>query len=192
MALGTALEGDAFIFTSIFLAAHGLLNPFITLAILYGSTIAMDTFLYRLGARYANSSAWIFRTVYKTSPYIDRHLSKRLAKTLFLTKFMYGVHHLALLRAGALKIDPKRFLRYDLAASAVWIAVVGGFALLANAAVPFLRHSLHFTEVVLTIGLALFFVVEFVIRQVARRALPLEPKKPAEPASATPQAGVEK
>ncbi len=183
MALGAAIEGDAFIFASSFLAHQGIFNPVVTFIVLYTSVIVGDVLWYKLGAATANSSWRIFRLFHRFAPYIDRHLQKRLGKALFFTKFMYGIHHVALLRAGALHVDLKRFVRVDLAASLLWIAVIGGLAFLTGEWLPFLRHSLRFTEIALMVGLVIFFGFEYALRRLANLVLPVVIKK--DPASGT-------
>jgi membrane protein DedA with SNARE-associated domain len=175
MAIGAAIEGEIFVFSASFLAHGGILDPFITFPVLYGSVIGGDALWYKVGEHVAKSPASRFsRLVNRLEPYVDRHLHKRFGKTIFLTKFMYFVHHPVLMRAGTLKIGLKRLIRVDLWASLVWMAIVSGIAFLAGAWLPFLRHSLRFTEVALTVGLLFFLFVELIMRQIFTHVLPLD------------------
>lgn len=167
---GMVFEGDAVLFTAAFLT-HQQLFDFgdMALVVLTGVFVG-DLLWYQAGV-------WLLRTptlaplrfwLERLTARFDRHLLQRLWRTLFVSKFAYGLHHPILMRAGAIGIPPRRFFWSDVPATLLWVAIVGGLGYGTSASVTAF-HRLRIVERVLGVGLVLFFLIEWLIRRSTNR-----------------------
>lgn len=163
--IGMALEGDAVLFSAAFLTHQGFFDPGDMAFAVFGGVITGDLLWYRLGASLAAGgrfARWLERL---TAPF-DDHLRGRLARTIFISKFAYGLHHPIIMRVGALALNLRRFLAADLAATFCWVLIIGGLGYISSASFAFVRHYLRFTEIALFLALAVFLVFwHFVARR---------------------------
>lgn len=165
---GMIFEGDIFLFTAGFLVFQGFLSGCLTFFVVFSGVLIGDSWWYLLG-HWINSSPhpfnrWLVRIV---KPF-DNHLMNWSLHTIFISKFIYGIHHLILIRAGILGLPYKKYISYDLISALAWIFVIGGLGFLSGASFELIRHNLRFVEYALVIGLAVFIILQ---RLVVRRQL---------------------
>ena len=156
-------EGEIFLFTAAFLAAQGFLDTGATFLALFAGVMMGDSLWYLLGYKINHSNKRLSRWLIKATGRFDDHLLKKSLRTIFISKFIYGVHHLVLARAGVLKIKFKEFFKDDLIANLAWIFLIGGLGYLSGASFVFVKHYLKFAEYLLVLGLALFFILDFLV-----------------------------
>lgn len=170
---GMMIEGDALLFTAAFLT-HQRFFDFgdMALVVLAGVFVG-DLLWYQLGIWLAQSQrfAWVHHWLERLTSRFDEHLSKRPWHTLFLSKFAYGLHHPILMRAGAIGIHARKFLRSDILASLAWIAIVGGLGYASSASLPVVRHRFRFAERALLVSLVAFFLFEWFVRRSSKKRL---------------------
>ncbi len=157
--LGMIFEGDVILFSAAFLSMEGILNPTWALASVAAGLFTGEMFWYWAG-RKLHANFWLYRKAMKYAEPIDRHLTDRTFYTLFISKFVYGFGHVTVMRAANLRIRFRKFLRYDLVATAAWFLVVGGLGFLSAASYAFIKKYLPFAEVVLLSGLVLLFLLQ--------------------------------
>lgn len=156
-------EGEIFLFTAAFLVAQRLLSPEFTFLAVFGGVLAGDSLWYWLGHKLNHSDNRFSRWLVKKTGQIDDHLSNNPLRTIFISKFIYGIHHLILVRAGVLKLKFKEFFKDDFIANLVWVFLIGGIGYLSGASFVLVRHYFKFVEYGLIFGLIIFFTLNYFI-----------------------------
>lgn len=170
---GMLLEGDAVLFTVAFLTRQGFFDiGDMAITVLVGVLVG-DMGWYQLGiwVQHSESFAFIRRWLERVTGRFDRHLMENPLRTLFLSKFAYGLHHPILIRAGAIGISARRFLRSDVLASLAWVMIVGGLGYASSASSLILRHRLRFIERTFLVSLIAFFLFEWIIGHNSKKRL---------------------
>lgn len=140
--LGMFLEGDIVVFTASFLTHKNFFHPaLIFLTMLFG-VIGGNVLWWWLGKNLPKTSL-LQRISEKAASSFDAHLQERTLYTIFFSKFVIGIHHAILMRAGALNIDIKKLMRYDLPSSVAWIGIVGGLGYFSSASFSALKSLRH-------------------------------------------------
>ena len=157
--LGTFFEGEAVVFTTAFLVQQEVFNVFIAIAVAYLGVIAGDFAWYRLGTRIRNHpSPWGHRVLNLTDKF-DIVLHEKTSRTIFISKFSYGIHHLLMARAGYIGVPEKLFIKKDAVVSIAWLFIVGLLGYLSSAGLTLLGKQLKYLELGIAIGLIFFFVI---------------------------------
>jgi len=165
------VEGDASLFATAFLAHEGILDPAITLIVVYVGVTAGDILWYLLGVRMSGMKGRLAHKIERLAKPFDRQLSSRPVHLIFVSKFTYGIHHAILARAGMLRMNFKRFIEIDLLGNTLWVAVVGGLGYFLSLSLPLLRHYFRFVEVGLFFGLLLFIFLQHRFAERATREM---------------------
>ena len=171
VALGMVFEGDIVLFAAAFLYSQSFFNTIQIVVVVAGGLLIGEVFWYRLGkiVRYSRF-AFVERWIEHLTARFDQHLREKTTRTLFISKFMYGLGHIMVMRAGSLSLPEKRFFRKDLVATAAWAIVVGSLGYFSGQwFFAYLRHYLRFTEVALLLALLLLIIVESVFRSLSDR-----------------------
>lgn len=161
--IGMIFEGDIFVFTSFFIASQGFINfSYIALTIFFGVLFG-DLLWYWSGKYLSRSQSRIGRLAdrwfgHLTKPF-EGHLMNRPFYTIFLSKFVYGVHHPLLLRAGSLGMKISDYIKLDILAIILWMMIVGSLGYFAGTYFNLIRHYVRLVEVGLIVGVLAFFAV---------------------------------
>ncbi len=168
--IGLAIEGDTALFIASFLTYHGFfdLGKFFLAA--FSGALIGDILWYWLGRRANNSSSFVNKITSRVK-FADDHLINKLHRTIFISKFIYGIHHLVMMRAGALNIDLKKVIKYNFLPTLIWILAIGGLGYLSGASFSIIKKYVHFIEVGLLIALALFFIIQRFIKKRSEKKL---------------------
>lgn len=171
--LGMMIEGDGLLFTAAFLTHQGVFDPGDMAVVVLSGVLIGDVLWCWLGAWLAGSPSFasVSRWLERVTARFDTHLRGRMLRTIFVSKFAYGLHHPLLMRAGAIGIPTRRFLKNDVLATVAWVAVVGGLGYGVSASFVALQRSLRFAERALVLGLFIFFFFEYLVRRRSRRQL---------------------
>ncbi|MBI5004854.1 MAG: hypothetical protein HZC04_01550 [Candidatus Lloydbacteria bacterium] len=156
--IGMLFEGEIVLFTAFFLASSGVIDFYDTLFFVVSGVIIGDILWYFAGA-YLERRGWIPACLRPASKTIDTHLSARPFATLLFSKFTYGLHRPTLLRAKEAGIDLYTFIKMEVAASLLWIIVVGICAVLFSAAIGLFKKYLRFAEIGLLISVSVFILL---------------------------------
>ncbi|MDP3947189.1 MAG: DedA family protein [bacterium] len=157
---GMIVEGDIFLFAAAFLTSRGLFDPLLMFAALFSGVIFGDVLWYGLGIL-ACRAPRLGRCINALSCRFDSQLLRHPWRMIFVSKFIYGIHHVLLIRLGMAGMNFRRFLKMDLSASLGWIAVVGGLGYLSGASFALIEHYVRFVEFALLATLALFLFFEY-------------------------------
>ncbi len=158
---GMMLEGEFFLLTFGFLTSQGYFNIFSMIPVLLAGGLLGDFLWYWLGKYFFGSSRSRTRLpkwIHWLSHPVDRHLTDRPQRTMFISKFIYGANHATLMRAGALKVSSREFFKSNLYANCAWIIIVGGFGYLFGASLGLLKKYIRVAEIGLLIGAGLFLL----------------------------------
>src|SRR3989344_386151 len=163
-------EGDLFLFAAAFLTHQGFFDPYKMLVTLFSGSICGDLLWYWLGLKLNGSSRFTAFAGKIAAPF-DEHLIQRPLHTIFISKFIYGVHHAILVRAGMLRIRLDRFLRIDISAIGAWVLIVGGLGFVSSYSFDRMRHSIKFIEFGLLAVFVVFLVISYLISYEAKKKL---------------------
>lgn len=168
--IGLALEGDTALFIISFLTYHGFFDIGKSFLIAFSGSVIGDILWYWFGQRINSSSSFINKITNRIK-FADDHLINRLPHTIFISKFTYGIHHLVMLRAGALNINLKKIIEYNLIPTLLWILAIGGLGYLSGASFVIIKKYVRFVEVGLLIALIIFFIMERFIKKRSEKKL---------------------
>ena len=164
-------EGDIFLFTAAFLTRQGFFDPLTMFIAVITGALTGDLFWYWLGLRLNEKPSAFTRWAKRVALPFDDHLINRTWHTLFLSKFIYGVHHAILIRAGMLKIKFSRYMEIDFLSTLVWAAVIGGLGFISSASFGFIGHSIRFIEGILLAIVLGFLIISYLISYQVKKKL---------------------
>ncbi len=149
--LAMIIEGDIILFAAFFLAHYGRLDlATVVVVSVLGVTIG-NVLWYRFG-RYLEKIDFIERRAQKFTFLIDRQLERNPFRMIFLSKFTYGLHHLTIMRAGAVKdINFIQYFKRDFFATLIWIAVIGGLGYAFSASILLIKYYFRSAQIVILI-----------------------------------------
>ncbi len=165
------IEGDIALFITGFLAYQGVVGVGNAFFVAFFGTIIGNVLWYQMGFR-MHPPLSLFKKWMKYFPsMIDNHLLKRPFYSIFISKFIYGLHHIVLMRMGMLKMGIRRYIGYDIGATAVWLFLVGGLGYISGSAFVSAKHYLRVSELGLLAGLMIFLSVEFLVYKYSKKRL---------------------
>ena len=168
---GMIIEGDATLFAVAFLTSIGFFDVGDTLLFSLSGLVIGDILWYFLGKNYISKHPKIKHWVDRFAKPVDRHLMDRPFQTILFTKFIYGVHHAVLMRAGMFEMDFRKFIKSDLLAIAIWFPIIWCLGYFGSIPLIHSRKSLRFAEAALLVGLVLFFIVEHFVKRGVEKSL---------------------
>lgn len=169
--LGMIFEGDAVLFLAGFLTHQGFFEPIPMAATVLWGVIVGDNLWYSLGLKFKKSSFFLNRWARRITAPFDGHLLNKPMRTIFISKFTYGLNHAILVRAGELGIKWKHLEKGDILATLLWAAIVGGLGYFSSASFSLVKSYLRFTEIALLLGFLIFFGLEYLITEKTKKRL---------------------
>lgn len=169
--IGMVLEGDMVLFTAAFLMHQGVFDPGKALLTAFLGVIFGDLLWYTLGSKLKETDWRIARWAISIAKPFDEHLRTQPFHTIFMSKFAYGFHHAILMRAGALRIKIKRFLKDDIASTISWMFIIVMFGYFSSASFDLIKHYIRFAEIALFVGLLIFFIIWHYLAQRLKKRL---------------------
>lgn len=164
--------GDATLLASGFLIRLGFFD-FIPVFVLTASGIFIrDIILYKLGKKYGEQIAvkygkFLFVTPRRFAS-ITRRLKKSRGKTIFFSKFLYGLNHITILAVGASKIDFKRFIKLSAATIIFWEFVMLGLGYFVGHSFTLLKHYVKDISIFLAASVIIFIILELLIKKIVK------------------------
>ncbi len=166
--LGLILEGEAVLFIAVFYTIKGFFEPLFIIPVIFTGVFVGDIFWFKYSFYIARHTPFLGRLVCRFSENFDNYLLSHRGTAFFISKFAYGLNHIAILRAGALKIPFKEFLKADAVASVLWMMIIGGIAYLSALTFDYFRHYLKIAEAGLLLGLLFLFFLTWLIARINR------------------------
>ncbi|MDR2598144.1 MAG: VTT domain-containing protein [Holosporales bacterium] len=125
--LGSIVEGEVILLTASAFAAGGYLSIYKIFAIAFTTTVLVDQVLFFVG--YKTGTAWLIRRFPKLQIAKERVfslLNKMDIFFIFAFRFIYGIRTISPVIIGAAKINPPRFIGYNILSGFCW-AFLGCF-----------------------------------------------------------------
>jgi len=165
------IEGDMALFAAAYLVNQGFFGATEIMIVVPTAVFSGDWMWYGIGRWGRLPAARLSRWACRLAGPIDGQLAKRPGRAIFISKFAYGLNHITLMRAGAMKIAPKVFLLGDTPAGVMWMLIIGGLGYGFGASAALLKGYIHYSEMGLLAGL----LVIFGLRKVIQRKIEKEP-----------------
>jgi membrane protein DedA with SNARE-associated domain len=165
------IEGDAILFTAAFLTQQGFFDFWGMSAIVSAGVITGDLLWYQLGVHVQTMTSRVAVWARHITQPFDAHIQDKLFCTLFVSKFMYGIHHPILMRIGMKHISIRKFLKDDIVASLGWIVVVGGLGFFAGSSFSSVQRKIRFMEVGLLVSLVAFVAISWLVGWMSKKIL---------------------
>ena len=150
------LPGDSLLFAGGTLAGAGILDPVLLCGILFAAAVLGDAANYAIGRfvgqRMLTGRLGRFippRHLQRTQEFYERHGGK----TIVLARFMPFVRTFAPFVAGVSRMDPRRFLVFNVVGATLWVGAFVGCGYFFGS-VPWVRDHLSLV-VVATVALSL-------------------------------------
>jgi len=169
--LGMVAEGEAVLFSVAFLTSQGFFNLAYIFPTVFLGAFLGDFVWYWLGSKIKTPSFFLLRWLEKLAQPFDEHLINYPSRTFFLSKFIYGIHHGIVLRAGALGVNLKKFAKIDFVSTFIWILLIIGFGYLSSYSFFLVKRYLKFAEIGLLIGLIVYFFFSRLLSFVSKKKL---------------------
>ena len=107
----------------------------------------------------------------KVSKPLDNTLHHKPFSTIFITRFVYGIYHATLIRAGALRLPLRPYFKTIIVSSFFWVSLVGGIAYFSSAYIGLFKKYLKYGEVALLIGIVIFLVISHFLSKYTRKEI---------------------
>lgn len=166
--IGMLFEGDALLFVTGFLAYHGYFSVSKAFPVVLLGAILGNVIWYQFGKKLVKSDGKIKKWVSKIASPFDKQFGTHLTRTMFLAKFLYGLHRAIIIRIGMLNVPWKKFISSEILATGVWVVAVGGLAYLAGSSIDLIKHYIRFAETGILLGLFLFWGIRKTIAGIVR------------------------
>jgi len=168
--IGMIIEGETFLFASIYLAHLDYLNLNILIAVVFSGIVFSDFFWYFIGGHLEKKSQFVRKWMGKISGTLDKRLQRNPVSTLFIMRFTL-IYHGVLMRAGALGIPLISYLKTIVVSSIAWVSLIGGIAYFSSAYLDLFKKYLKYGETALLIGIIIFLFISHFISKYARKGI---------------------
>ena len=124
--LAMLIDGNITVLVVGFLSSGGAINPLFGMLICAIGGFIEQLLLFWAGfkLRGNNSLAWAWPT--RASTAFDRHFLRRPRLSLFITKFIYGIHRNSLVRVAAMGTPFKKYFEYTIPVLIPWVLILFG------------------------------------------------------------------
>ncbi len=158
---GMLIEGNAtMLIVGFLLSSQTNLSGFgFILAAFLGTSIE-QIFWFWFGKKLKNSQSKLVQWVVKSSGHFDRHFIHQPKLTLFVSKFIYGVHRAAIARAGIVGIGCKEYAKQVLPVLILWMLTIGTAGYAIKRSFNLLDQYLQYTEFILLGILVLIILLQ--------------------------------
>ena len=161
--------GDGTLFASGFLIRLGYLKFWIIFPVTICGIFIRDLILYNVGQQYGEKFIEKYGKIFCITPQRFQAIKKRLknskGKTIFASKFIYGLNHITILAVGAAKIDFKKFFKLGLIAIVIWELIMIGLGFFLGHSFALLKKYIKDIGIFLLAIYIIFIAFEFLIRQ---------------------------
>lgn len=173
----TFLEGETFVLCAGFLAAQGLIDPFLLFLFAWLGSFCGDQVYFWIGRKFGPRLLHRFP---RWRPGVDAALSwlKRYSTGFILSfRFIYGVRNFSSFALGMSGVAWQRFGVLNLAAAAIWAtAFVGAGYIFGHAFRSMLGHIARDFSMIMLGVFALMFGLTFLIHRTQKRRMSLPPR----------------
>jgi len=156
------LEATSTILVGTFLLAQGLFNPIgIVAAIVLGAYLE-QLFMFEVGRRLSSVNI-LGKLVNKMAHRYDDKILKHPGQSFAVSKFVYGMHRVVLMRAGMLNMRYRKFLLASLYATGFWLIVIGSLGFSFGQSYKVLNENIGFAELIFLGFIIVFFISQYFV-----------------------------
>ncbi|MEK7161287.1 MAG: hypothetical protein AAB729_01185 [Patescibacteria group bacterium] len=163
-------DANLMIIIGVFVISSGRLNPWLIAGIIISGAYLEQLAWFGVG-RLMKKSSLLSRWATKAVGKYDEHLINRSARSLLLTKFIYGTHRATLLRSGMLDIAFKKFSRSSAVAVVFWLGIVGTFGFAFSLSYFAVKTYLKYAEYGLLAIVIIFFSAQYFVSKSLEKEL---------------------
>lgn len=168
--VGMFVEANLTIVACAFLILRHLINPFFGIPLVIAGGFFEQYALYFLGLHLGQKEK-LAHYVNKVIGRYDSHFIHNTFRSLLVSKFIYGLHRLVLIRTGMLKISLEHFTKSTIKSTGLWLLSFFILGFVFSASYAFIKHYFKYGEVALLIVFAVFFTVEYLLSKNLRKDL---------------------
>ncbi len=169
--VGLLIEGHAFVFLAYFLTGQGVFNFWLISLIVILGVFTEDLFWFWLGVQLKKRSTKFNEWAEKLAKPFDTHLINRPVRTIFISKFTYGINRAILMRAGSLGIDFKKLLKGNFSASAIMVSILGSLGYFSKASFELAKHYLKLGEFTILLFIGILFLADHFVSKYFKKTL---------------------
>lgn len=170
---GLMVEGEIVLFTAAILVHFGLLNYFGVLVVAFFGAWLGDMLWFLVGRRwgpsyFARHKYWLFLSKNHFERLMEYFKNGRGNRTIFISKFSYGLNHAVIVAAGASQMNFRKFIRLDSWITLSWVLIILSVVQILGSS---FQHVKHITK---DIGLGaagvliIFIVIEILVSKKAK------------------------
>lgn len=124
IAVAMLIEGNITVLVVGFLASGGAVNPGYGILSCLAGGFVEQLLWFGVGLRLKNSRSAFTSELIRASNHFDRHFQHRPRLSLFISKFIYGVHRVSVARVAMLDLPLKKFIKYSLPVLFAWSSIL--------------------------------------------------------------------
>lgn len=167
--IGTFLEGETILILGGLAAHQGYLDLWRVIFCAFGGSLLSDQLLYYLGRRH---SGRLLRRFPEWQPQIKR-LKSSIARyripIILAFRFWYGLRMVTPFTLGMSRVKWPEFFVFNIVAAVAWAVAIGYAGYLFGNVLDMFLGDLKRYETIILGGLALLFVLVWVVRRVKRK-----------------------
>jgi membrane protein DedA with SNARE-associated domain len=160
--IGMLFEATFFLFSATILIGEHALNPVWGIMVVTTGALVEEILWYYIGlklGKWNKMADW----ANKIARPLDNHLLTRTFHTLFISKFIFGLHRAILMRSGMVKIPLGKYIKGAFASTGIWLAIVGTLGLSLGASYGLFRRYINYAEIVPLILVIAYFAIDYLI-----------------------------
>jgi membrane protein DedA with SNARE-associated domain len=173
--VGLLLEGEAVLFTAVYLIHQGKLDPGDTIGIAICGVLIGDSLWYFSGTAISGLPV-IRKIIAKVPKDFDAFIGKRPKISIIVSKFIYGFHRPTLIRLKAVGVVYTNFLKADIPGALLWIAIVSALGYFFSSSTALLKEYFKYWEIGLAVSLIIFILIsklvsKFILKKVTKQKI---------------------
>lgn len=152
------IEGELALLIGIFVSELGYLPLPLTLLVALVAMYVGDYLWYWAGPYIEKFLP--HRHIAKLLPFLDKGLKSRPTVTIMICKFIYFVNRFIILRARAVGLTPRQYMKADIIGGGIWFVLMSALGIIFSASYYLLKDYLRFAEVGLLLAIVLMGIAE--------------------------------
>jgi len=165
--LGAAVGGELALFTIAFLAAQGIISPVASITFSFLGALSADSMWFLLGRTTTAKKIILHRYANPTITVITKAIEKVSRGSHFwalvFAKFLVGTRIIILIYISNLSFSFGEFIRYNVIATIIWLAVIGPIGFLSGLGFTYVADI--FQSLYAGVGFVLLILIVIVILQ---------------------------
>jgi len=174
--LGLLMEGEAILFTAVYLVHQGKLDPGDTIGIAVCGVLIGDSLWY-FGGPAISGLPIIKKIVARVPKDFDAFIGKRPKTSIIASKFIYGFHRPTLIRLKEVGVAYSNFLKADIPGALLWLSVISSLGYLFSSSASALKEYFKYWEIGLAVSLIIFYFISKMISKLILKKV-TKPKAP--------------